>query len=148
MKANPRRLDLGIYPYHVQIETRFADVDPLWHVNNVKIAEYYQEARVSFDAALRNEIDSERAADSHTVVAHLSIDYLHEVKYPGAVMLGVGVGHLGNSSYSVMLAMFQHDRCVGLGTTVLVHASSGSPEALPDRWREVLQKKLLPQDAR
>ncbi len=148
MKPDPRRLDLGIYPYQTLIAVRFADVDPLWHVNNVKIAEYYQEARISFQGSLYGQIDFERASGSRTLVVHQSIDYLHEVKWPGEVVLGVGVGHVGNSSFSLVSAMFQQERCVGLGTSVLVHASAEGSAPLPPPWREVLEKKLLPQNAR
>jgi acyl-CoA thioester hydrolase len=148
MKPNPRRFDFAVYPYHVQMDTRFADVDPLWHVNNVKISEYYQEARIAFQGSLYGQIDFERSSGSRTLVVHQSIDYLHEVKWPGAVTLGVGVGHVGNSSFSLMSAMFQQERCVGLGTSVLVHASAEGSAPLPAPWREALEKRLLPQDAR
>jgi hypothetical protein len=37
MKRDPRRLDAAHYPSKVRILARYADVDPLWHINNVAI---------------------------------------------------------------------------------------------------------------
>ena len=31
MKPHPGRRDLSIYPHKIEIQARFADVDPLWH---------------------------------------------------------------------------------------------------------------------
>jgi len=45
--VEPFRLDPERYPLKVRILTRYADVDPLWHINNVAVAQYYEEARVS-----------------------------------------------------------------------------------------------------
>ena len=45
--VEPYRLDPDRYPLKVRILARYADVDPLWHINNVAVAQYYEEARVS-----------------------------------------------------------------------------------------------------
>lgn len=82
------------------------------------------------------------------LVAHQSVDYLAEVSYPGVVTLGVGVQRIGNSSYSLGLAMFQNHRCVGTSTTVLVYSSKEGPTALPAHLREILHSRLLPEGAR
>ncbi len=148
MKPNPRRLELATYPHTFEITTRFADVDPQWHLNNVRIAEYYQEGRVSFHAAMKVEFNLERERGSRTLVAHQSIDYLGEVAYPGTVTIGVGIARVGSTSYTIALGMFQNGRCVGISDAVLVHATKEGPAPLPDRQREVLSLKLLPQDAR
>ena len=47
MKVAAERVEPGRYPLKVRILARYADVDPLWHINNVAIAQYYEEARVS-----------------------------------------------------------------------------------------------------
>jgi acyl-CoA thioester hydrolase len=146
MKPNPRRLDLDIYPHKLEITARFADVDPQWHLNNVRIAEYYQEGRISFNHALRDQFQLERG--SRTLVARQTMDYLAEVEYPGLITLGVGVSRIGGASLSLALGMFQKGRCVGISDAVLVHANKEGPARLPDRLREVLSTKLLPEDAR
>ena len=145
MKPNPARLERASYPHAADIQTRFADVDPLWHLNNVRILEIYQEARVSFNIALWGH--NAFTSDSHfrVVVVRQSIDYLGEAKWPQPIVIGVGISRLGRSSYSIGMAMFQDQRCVGICDTVLVYATAQGPERLPDAWRKELERKLLPQ---
>ena len=47
MKPHASRLDLTVYPHQVEVQSRFADVDPLWHLNNVRLVELYQDYRRS-----------------------------------------------------------------------------------------------------
>jgi acyl-CoA thioester hydrolase len=147
MKPNPRRLDLTIYPYRFELATRSNDVDLQRHLNNVRLMEFYQEGRVLFYRALRDEFQLERVHGLRTLVVHQAVDFLGEVKYPGLVTLAIGVLHVGNTSYTLGLALFQEGRCVGLASTVIVHATQEGAAPLSAQMREVLQKKLLPEDA-
>jgi len=147
VKPHPGRLDLSIYPHKVEIQARFADVDPQWHLNNVRIVELYQEARISFDLALW-EGSSLDARSRRILIARQSIDYVGEVQWPGVVSIGVGVSHTGNASYSIGLAMFQHGKCVGVSDAVLVYATERGSAPIPERMREVLAAKMLPQHVR
>jgi acyl-CoA thioester hydrolase len=148
MKPNPHRFDLNIYPHKLELQARFADVDPQWHLNNVRIAEFYQEGRVSFNHALRKEYNLEREHGHRTLVARQSMDYLAEVEWPGLITIGVGIARIGGASFSMALAMFQNGKCVGISDATLVFATKTGPTRLPDRMREVLASKLLPEDAR
>jgi acyl-CoA thioester hydrolase len=143
VKPHPGRLDPLAYPYTTHLQTRYADVDPQWHLNNARIAELYQEARISFNQSLSREFDLERQPDRRVLVARQSIDYLGEVQWPGEVSVGVGVLHVGGASFSFAMAMFQLGKCVGISDTVLVYANKQGPSRIPDRLREVLQRKLL-----
>jgi acyl-CoA thioesterase FadM len=143
VKPDPDRLDPQIYPYTIDVPTRFADIDPQWHLNNVRIAEFYQEARISFNHALSQEFDLEHDRDRRVLVARQSIDYLGEVQWPGVLSLGIGVSHVGRSSFSFGLAMFQSARCVGVSDAVLVYGTRQGPAPVPDRLREVLTRKML-----
>lgn len=147
MKPHPGRLDLSIYPHKIEIQARFADVDPLWHLNNVRIVELYQEARISFNLALWGESAFD-ARGRRLLVARQSMDYLGEVQWPGTISIGVGVSHAGNASYSIGLAMFQNGKCVGVSDAVLVYATEQGPAPMPEHMREVLATKMLPQNVR
>jgi acyl-CoA thioester hydrolase len=143
VKPHSGRLDLSIYPHKVEIPTRFADLDSQKHLNNVRILELYQEARISFNLALWE--GSKLDPRSHRVlVVRQSIDYVAEVKWPGAISIGVGVSHTGNTSYTLGLAMFQNGMCVGLSDAVLVYATEHGSAPIPDRMREVLAANVLP----
>lgn len=146
MKPHPGRLDLSVYPHTIEIHPRFADVDPQWHLNNVRILELYQEARISFNLTLWGESTLD-ASSRRLLVVRQSIDYLGEVKWPDPVSIGVGVSHTGNASYSIGLAMFQHGKCVGVSDTVLVYATEQGSTPIPERMREMLTAKMLPRTA-
>lgn len=145
MKPNSRRLDPSIYPDHFDIPARFSDVDTQSHLNNVRLMEFYQEGRVMFHRGLESEFGIE--PKSGTLVAHHSADYLHEVKYPGVIRLGIGVLKIGTSSYALGAALFQHDRCVGVSKTVVVNAGKTGAVPLPATLVAALNRKLLPADA-
>jgi acyl-CoA thioester hydrolase len=147
MKPHPARLDLSIYPHKTDIQARFADVDPQWHLNNVRIVELYQEARISFNLALWGGSTPD-ARSRRLLVVRQSIDYVGEVEWPGTVSIGVGVSHTGKSSYSIGLAMFQTGKCVGVSDVVLVYATEHGPAPMPEYMREVLATKMLPQNLR
>jgi acyl-CoA thioester hydrolase len=147
MKHNPRRLQLDTYPHRTEITLRFADIDPQWHLNNVRVGEYYQEARVAFFRHLSTTAGYERAAGSRTLVAHQSIDYLGEVTYPGTIVVGIGVSRIGTSSWSFGMGMFKDARCVGLSSTVLVYGLAEGAAPLPPAYRALLERFLLPADA-
>jgi acyl-CoA thioester hydrolase len=148
VKPNPDRLDLTIYPHRVELQTRFSDIDPQWHLNNVRIAEFYQEARISFNRALSREFALEHVRDRRVLVARQSIDYLGEVKWPALITIGVGVANVGGASFSLALGMFHDGKCVGISDAVLVYATQAGPTRIPEALREVLGRKLLPASAR
>jgi acyl-CoA thioester hydrolase len=148
MKPNPRRLILDVYPHRFDMQTRFADVDPQRHLNNVRIAELYQEGRVTFNRLLWEKFQVARIPGSRTLVARQSIDYLAEVEYPGAVTIGIGLSRVGGASFSLALALFQHGKCAGISDAVLVHAGPNGPQRLPEQLRGVLTGQLLPENAR
>ena len=148
VKPNPGRLDLNVYPHRVDISARFADIDPLWHLNNVRIIELYQEARISFNAVYTQEFGLEPTQGKRVLVARQSIDYLGEVQWPAVVTIGVGVSKVGKTSYSLALAMFHHEKCVGVSDAVLVYATHQGPAPIPETLRDALRKKMLPESAR
>jgi acyl-CoA thioesterase FadM len=141
VKPDPGRLDPLVYPHKIDIQARFADVDPQWHLNNVRITEFYQEARISLNHGLLQQLDDE--PDRRFLVARQSIDYLGEVLWPGMVSVGIGVSHIGSTSFSFGMGMFQGVQCVGVSDAVLVYATKRGPTRIPDRLREVLTRRML-----
>jgi acyl-CoA thioester hydrolase len=146
-RVGEHRLDPSVYPLTVRILARYADVDPLWHINNVAIAQYYEEARVS---SLTQILGGERIptpAGERILIAHQSIDYLREASYPGTLAVGVGVLRIGRSSYTLGMGMFQDGQCVSVSDAVMVFADASGPARIPDRGRHRLEAWLLPEGA-
>jgi acyl-CoA thioester hydrolase len=142
-KPLPERLELDRYPLEVEILARYADVDPLWHINNVAIAQYYEEARVSVSRRVMGSVRIPTPEGLRLLLARQTIDYLREAAYPGNLTVGVGVLRIGNSSYTLGMAMFQGGHCVSVSDAVLVVADSNGPLRLPEQYRARLEALLL-----
>lgn len=141
MKPDPARLILDNYPWSLPMETRYADQDPNRHLNNVAISRFFEETRVRFNWHL---IDSDTSARARFLVAHVAVDYLGEGEYPAPVTMAYGVLHIGNSSFRAGKAMFQHDKCIALCESVLVHRGESGAAPLPEPLRTRLQSHLFP----
>jgi acyl-CoA thioester hydrolase len=136
------RQQLSSYPVSIDIVTRFSDTDPQHHINNVAVAEFYQEARLEFHRTMADEFL--RPEGSRVLVVHHEMDYLAEIQYPGVVIVGVGISRIGSTSYTFGAGMFQDGKCVGLASTVLVNANAQGPTPLHPEMRAFLEKRLLP----
>ncbi len=138
-RVSPDRLDPDGYPLRIPVLARYADVDPLWHINNVALAQYYEEARVSTTMKVMDGQHIPTPDGERILIAHQSIDYLLEAGYPGTLEVGVGVLRIGRSSFTYGMAMFQEDRCVSVSDAVLVYADANGPAAIPERYRRRLE---------
>ena len=115
MKPELFRLSRGAYPFFRHVIARFSDMDAERHLNNVALASFYEDARVSFLRSMTGEAPAYRF-----VIAHVGISYLTEAQYPGEYDVGVGVCD------SIQVA---------IGET--------GPTPLPPVLRVALEKKLL-----
>ena len=141
MRHDPKRLLAATYPARIELPTRFGDMDANYHLNNVAIAQLFEEARVQFNSGSAKLLGGVRP---RMMVAHVGIDYLAEGHYPGPVALHLGIAHIGNSSFTMALAAFQQDRCFALCDSVLVVRSpEGGAAPLPPRLRERLEAHRL-----
>ncbi|WP_063009496.1 acyl-CoA thioesterase [Nocardia nova] len=137
-------LPLEAYPCRREISLIFADIDTIGHVNNVAIARFFEEGRVAVGRMIA-ELLGERVP-LRMVLAHVEIDYLTEVMYPGEVQLGAGVHRVGRTSIEFRAGLFQHGRPVAVSRSVDVNTVVGRPGAVPlsGQYRTVAQKLLLP----
>lgn len=135
MRDDPRRIDLAAYPWRVDLDTRFGDMDVNFHLNNVAVAGLYEEARVRFNWHLR---ERESVGRPRFVVARVEIDYLGEGRYRVPTTMGVAVTAAGTSSWRIAMGLFQPDGCIGLCETVMVHRGDAGAAPLPDGLRAAL----------
>lgn len=129
-----RRAEPDRYPFRVELQTRWGDMDPQRHLNNVMVGRYYEEARIRFLGEV-----AERAGEPFRgVVAAVAVDYLTDVTYPEPVDVAVGVVSTGRTSVRVLQAMFQRGTCVGLADVTVVRRGADGVEPLPEPWRQAL----------
>ena len=143
MRNDPRRRCPAAYPFAVTLEMRYGDMDVWRHLNNVAAVRFYEEGRIRFMDHLRQANPDYAAQRFRLMVAHTAVDYLAEGHYPHPITVRVGVVSLGNSSYRVGQALFQHDRCIGLADVVLTHIGEHGAVPLPPVMRTTLEKYLL-----
>jgi acyl-CoA thioester hydrolase len=126
------------YPLWHEIPTRFGDLDPLGHVNNVAIAQLYEESRVWFARTLGLRADLHRV-----VLVAMTLHYVAETRYPEPVKVGIGVAGIGRTSYTLAHALYQGGQCVGLADSTLVHAPAAGASPLPAEFRSALETVRL-----
>ncbi len=136
MRSDPRRHQPGTYPWTAALDTRFGDMDPNRHLNNVAVMRLYEEARVRFHGMLRAAYPA--LGRPRVLGARGEVDYLGEGRYPAPVEVGLGVASFGTSSYRAALALFQDGGCIGLCDTVIVYRGEAGPAPLPGELRSAL----------
>jgi acyl-CoA thioester hydrolase len=120
-----RRRMLEAYPHTVSIQTRFADVDPQMHINSIRLAEIFEEARLRFVAAVGYEFRPGAGRMLATAINHV---YLGEVRYPGSVDVANAFIDVDSNRWVIGQAAFQADRCVALCD---ITVTGGRKGALP-----------------
>jgi acyl-CoA thioester hydrolase len=141
MKDDPRRRVSEAYPWTLELATRYGDMDANGHLNNVAIAQLFEETRVQFNWQSAQLFAGSRP---RFLAAHVGIDYLAEGHYPGPVTMALAVNHIGNSSFRMAKAAFQRGTCIALCDSVLVFRSpDGGPAAIPPALRERLETHRL-----
>jgi len=140
----PERRQRSAYAFHCDIPTRFGDMDVQAHINNVAIARFYEEARVQFHRARLGRAAAPRTDEWSTVVAANNLTFLKEVNYPSTVTVGVAIGRVGRTSFTVVMGLFVGEDCVGLCETVTVIVAHGRPMELPLEMREQLAASSFP----
>ena len=137
MKPAPHRLLAETYPLSVVVPTRFRDLDPLGHLNNVAIGAFYEEGRAHLHRTVFPPT-ARKARPLRLLIADVHIAYLAEAHYPAPCTVSAGVQRIGRSSYTIALGLFQNEVCVGACETVMVHTDGAGPTAIPDAAREAL----------
>jgi acyl-CoA thioester hydrolase len=140
MKPDPFRLTRAAYPYFRRVIARFSDMDAERHLNNVALAAFYEDGRVSF---LHGIAGQERGKSFRFVIAHISISYLAEAHYPGDYDVGLGVTNFGRTSFGIGAGLFLADKCVGVCDTTQVVVGAEGPVPVPPSLLEALKSRQL-----
>ncbi|MEN9718508.1 MAG: hypothetical protein RIQ99_1386 [Pseudomonadota bacterium] len=134
-RPDPALLDPARYPFRVETSTRFADVDPNRHLNNVALAAMMEDGRVRFNFAMgfRDAIAPRRA-----MVASMGIEYLAQGYFPDPVEVQAAVESVGRTSLVVIQLLTQQGRNVAFARSVIVCIDGDAPSPIPDDFRTAL----------
>ncbi|MDB5710313.1 MAG: thioesterase superfamily [Sphingomonas bacterium] len=133
----PWRLDPSAYPVGDEFGTRYQDLDPNGHLNNVAFAALFENARVRINRATRP-----RPANERMMVASVTIAYLREGSFPEPVTICSGIGRIGSSSWTIEQAMFQADQCIATCDTVVVCRTDDAAKPLRAEVRAELGSRM------
>ncbi|MUL43122.1 acyl-CoA thioesterase [Streptomonospora sp. PA3] len=137
--GGPRR-----HVFHAQV--RFADLDPLNHVNNVRMLTYLEDARIAF---LRPDFGPGRPGPlGGLVVARHEIDYLRPILMrTEPVRVETWVTEVRNASFRLSYEIRDDDHVYARAVSVLVgyDIEAQSVRRLDQRERDYLDGFLLPE---
>lgn len=139
-KSEAWQRDPESYPFSTVTETRFQDLDPLGHINNVAMAALFENGRVRFNHSLGLE---RRQKGERWLIAAVAIDYVAEAHFPDPVEVMSGIGRLGTSSWDICSAAFQNGVCVATCTTTLVLTDKAGPQPIPAALRERYESLMV-----
>ncbi len=127
------------FPFYLDIQVRYADLDTLQHVNNVAIMDYVEQARIAYYRA-SGIWDGTIHKGFGTVVAGFKIDYLVSILYDDPVRVGVKVSHIGSKSirYRFQVENSENGTVFARGEVVVVsfNHETGKSQPVPQEWRE------------
>ncbi len=139
-RIDRQRLDAGVFPVAMEIQTRFADIDAQGHVNNAAAAVILQEARIGLNQAA-HLIDFR--VDVRAVVAALSIEYAAEMFHGAPIEVLSGVLKVGRTSVTLGQLARQNGRPSLYGETVLVALGPEGPAEVPPGLRDAYERLLI-----
>ncbi|MEO8558636.1 MAG: thioesterase family protein [Rhodospirillales bacterium] len=127
------------FDYFTEESLRFADLDRNGHVNNVAFTTFFENTRVRY---LTDVVPLPKGEHVGFVLAHLSIDYLAQLFYPGTIRSGACVVEVRNSSLVLGQAVFRDGQSTATGHAIMViiDKRSGKAVAFDAAQRRQLQE--------
>lgn len=123
------------YPHKFLEHVRWGDTDGYQHVNNVSISRYFESARVN----IIRELESKKFS---FVMVNFTINYFSQIFYPNKIQIGSSLSKIGNSSITIIHALFVKEECKATAKSILAYAdlknkkSTEIPEDLKSRIRK------------
>lgn len=116
-KPTPAQRDLQNYPFSIEVDSRYGDLDTMGHINNVAIAGLFETGRIHFHRSLRSHPSD---LGLRWLVAATALNFLTEMHFPDPVTIASGFCRVGNTSWTIASAAFQDGECCATCETVIV----------------------------
>ena len=139
-RPEPALLDPARYPFTHAATTRFADVDPNQHLNNVALAAMMEDARVRFNLAIGSAI---KIGERRAMVASIGMDYLAQGHFPDPVSVHCAIESIGRTSWTIIQLLAQNGAPVAFARSVLVAIADDRPTPVADDDRVQLGEWML-----
>jgi len=139
-RPDPALLNAARYPFVTHIGTRYADLDPNEHVNNVALAAMMEDARVRFIDA--TGVRAEMAGVRYMVASHAT-DFIAQAHYPDGIDCHCATAVVGRTSLTILQMLTQSSVAVALARTVMMCTDGARPVPLSDKARALLAPWIL-----
>lgn len=129
--------------FETVIHPRVSETDAVGHINNTVVPVWFEAARRDF-FPLCGPVDD--FSQWRMIVVNLTVDFIHELRYPDPVVVHSWVERVGKSSLTLYEEMRQGGElcCRGRATYVNVDPESKRAEPLSDSVRAALGAHILP----
>jgi len=141
-RPDPARMHLSVYPMTKTISSRYADLDPNGHLNNVALTAMHEDIRATLNNQIFPLIRNPDADAVRLLISQNVVHFLAEAHWPATIKAGIGVARIGRTSFVVSSALFVDQRCISLSDTVVVTAQD-RPVPLSEAARTELSSLLL-----
>ena len=113
--SKPEKILKSDFKFIIELDTRWADMDWIGHVNNATFLTYIESARIKL-------IEDLGFLDVPIIIASIKIDYINQLKYPATMQIGQKISRIGNSSFDILTGIFEKTKetLITLSTTTLV----------------------------
>jgi acyl-CoA thioester hydrolase len=137
------RLHASNYPLRFAYRSLFGDMDANRHLNNGAIGRVFEEGRADLNRRVFGPTTAEPTNEVSLLLATITVDFLAQSRYPGAVEVATAVTQIGGTSYVLAQAAFQNSACIALASSVMVTAADGRPVPLAEAERDALAELML-----
>jgi acyl-CoA thioester hydrolase len=120
------------FNYWITIPTRFQDLDPHNHVNNVVYFVYFETARLAFLRSIQLENIRERGKFGPAVKSQ-TCNYQKQVFHPSVLEVGIRFSNLTNRTFTVSYEVYleETDTLVCDGATIMVWVDFIKEQSIP-----------------
>ena len=135
-----REARLQDFPLRSFDKLRFGDTDQQGHVNNAVFATLLETGRVEL---LYGGLTTLSDPGCAFVIAHLELDFIGEMMWPGRIDVGTRLHSIGRSSLKLEQALFQENRLAAWSQSVVVQVdqTTRKPQALSEAAIERVKQR-------
>jgi len=141
MTDTPDLTDIAGYASFEPVSLRYSDEDSMGHVNNVAYAAFFEAGRMGLFTHLLAGLGDQKF---NFVLAHIGIDYLREMRFPGTVQVGGRLLKVGTKSITTGYGAFLNGVCHATSVSVNVYFDPETrlSRPFPGDFREALIAQL------
>ena len=120
------------FPYEIEIEVAFRDIDAMGHVNNAVFFAYFETARMKYVMEVLEPGDPTEfdLLDMPLILVQATCSYKSPALLGETLQVGVGLSRFGTKSFDLVYRILGEDgRLIAYGKTVQVMYDYGSRSA-------------------